>query len=540
MQKRIFSLILLVTMLIAILPFSALPASAETDGSLIYTVEDGKATIVGCDKSIAGNLEIPSFLGGYPVVEISVSAFQNCTGLTAVRIPNSVIYIGDWVFQNCVNLASIDLPDSLQVLGTEVFKNTAFYNDPDNWIDGVLYLGQYLIRIDLSYSGELVVREGTTHIADFACDFSEMGESGVTKVSLPESLRIIGCYAFWFCGMSEIHLPSALEKIGDGALMNCANLEEVYIPASVKTIGELNFQWCPSIISITVDKNNPVFSSFNGGLYNKNQTVLIKCPEAEENLIIADGVVSLESKAFRGCRALCSVVIPKSVKRISKDIFPHSTALEMIYYMGNDNDYNRIEIHEINEILLGAEWCNLFADVSTIHWAFGSVFYCNQNGIMVGTAENIFSPSVAMTRAALVSVLYRLEGSPAVSGNAGFSDVSSSAWYADAVAWASKAGIISGKGDGCFAPIDPVTRMSFVSILYRYAEYRGDDVAARADLSGFADSESIPAWARANIEWAVAEGLLNGSTGNNAVYVDPTGQATRAQGAVLLQKFCEM
>ena len=183
----------------------------------------------------------------------------------------------------------------------------------------------------------------------------------------------------------------------------------------------------------------------------------------------------------------------------------------------------------------------IFSDVKPNDWFKPSVDFVFTHEIMFGTGDGTtFSPSGIMNRAMLVTILYRLEGSPAVSGNHGFIDVGDNQWYTDAIIWASQNGIVSGKGGGRFAPTEALTRASFVSILYRYAEYCGEDVSARAALSAFADEASVPAWARANIEWAVAKGLLSGSTQNGALYINPTGKANRAQGATLLQKFCEM
>ena len=210
---------------------------------------------------------------------------------------------------------------------------------------------------------------------------------------------------------------------------------------------------------------------------------------------------------------------------------------------GSGISYNPGEKYTLNDsITLYAIWERnlLFIDVPSTHWAYSSIAYCYDKGLMSGTSPTTFNPSGTMTRAALVSVLYRLEGSPAVSGNAGFSDVAEGAWYADAVAWASQNGIVSGKGDGRFAPTDPVTRASFATILYNYAEHLGMDVSKRAGLSFFADEASVPGWAKPYIQWAVAEGLLSGVTSGNSVLVNFNGKATRAQGAVLLQKFCIM
>lgn len=179
-----------------------------------------------------------------------------------------------------------------------------------------------------------------------------------------------------------------------------------------------------------------------------------------------------------------------------------------------------------------------FADVPNDAWYLPAVGFCNALGIVSGTGNGTtFNPSGTMTRAALVLMLYQREGSPAVSGDHGFSDVAADQWYTDAITWASQNGIVSGKGNGTFAPTEAVTRVSFVTALYNYAKYCGEDVSAGADLSGFADFEEIPSWAMDKLEWAVAEGLLSGTPTAQGLKVNPLGKATRAQGALLMQQF---
>ena len=182
-----------------------------------------------------------------------------------------------------------------------------------------------------------------------------------------------------------------------------------------------------------------------------------------------------------------------------------------------------------------------FADVQSGIWYEGAVGFCNALGIISGTGNGTtFNPSGTMTRAALVSMLYRMAGSPVVSGSHGFTDVLAGQWYTDAITWASQNGIVNGKGDGKFDPTGAVTRASFVTILYNYSKYCGEDVSAGADLSTFADFEEIPTWAMNQLEWAVDKGLLSGVTSAQGLKINPFGKATRAQGAVLMQQFCVM
>ena len=178
---------------------------------------------------------------------------------------------------------------------------------------------------------------------------------------------------------------------------------------------------------------------------------------------------------------------------------------------------------------------DLFSDVAPDAWYRDAVQYAYDNGLMTGTSETTFEPAVSTTRGMIVSVLHRLAGSPAAD-DAGFSDVADSAWYAEAVNWAASEGIVGGFGEGSFRPDSAITREQMASILYRYAAYKGMDVSARADLSGYADADQIGEWAYEVMSWANAEGLLNGVTADT---LQPQGNATRAQVAAILQRFLE-
>ncbi len=178
---------------------------------------------------------------------------------------------------------------------------------------------------------------------------------------------------------------------------------------------------------------------------------------------------------------------------------------------------------------------DIFSDVAPDAWYRDAVQYAYDNGLMTGTSETTFEPAVSTTRGMIVSVLHRLAGSPAAD-DAGFSDVADSAWYAEAVNWAASEGIVGGFGEGSFRPDSAITREQMASILYRYATYKGMDVSARADLSGYADADQIGEWAYEVMAWANAEGLLNGVTADT---LQPQGNATRAQVAAILQRFLE-
>ena len=175
-----------------------------------------------------------------------------------------------------------------------------------------------------------------------------------------------------------------------------------------------------------------------------------------------------------------------------------------------------------------------FPDVTEGDWFYDAVRYAYETGLMDGVGDNLFAPNSETTRAQLVTILYRLAGQPAVSGDLPFPDVESGTWYTDAVAWAAENGIVNGVSDTEFAPGDDITREQLAAILYRYAAYQGYDVSQRADLSGFGDASSISPYAQEALSWAHAQGLVLGFEDGS---LRPQGTASRAQIAAVLMRF---
>ena len=177
-----------------------------------------------------------------------------------------------------------------------------------------------------------------------------------------------------------------------------------------------------------------------------------------------------------------------------------------------------------------------FTDVKSGDWFYEAVQYVYDKGMMTGVSADRFAPASTTTRGMIVTILYRLENEPAVSGGSAFTDVESGAWYADAVAWAAANDIVNGTSATTFAPNSPITREQMAAILYRYAAYKGYDVSQKADLSGYTDAASISGYAKDALAWANAQKLITGVTDTT---LNPQGSATRAQVAIILMRLCE-
>ena len=180
-----------------------------------------------------------------------------------------------------------------------------------------------------------------------------------------------------------------------------------------------------------------------------------------------------------------------------------------------------------------------FTDVTSGDWYYDAVVYAWENELMTGTSATTFAPGMTTSRAMLATLLYRLDGAPDLSDeNLGYpyADVDADSWYGDGVYWARLHGVVTGITSEIFDPNGSITREQMAAMLYRYAQYKGYDVTGSADLSGYADADSVSDWAGYAMAWAVDSGLISG-VGNNTL--NPQGSATRAEIATILMRFCQ-
>ena len=183
------------------------------------------------------------------------------------------------------------------------------------------------------------------------------------------------------------------------------------------------------------------------------------------------------------------------------------------------------------------EWTNNFSDVKESDWFYDTVKYAGKNGIMNGVSETEFAPNQTLTRAMLVTILYRVEGSPRLNSDSKFTDVGPSEWYSAPVIWAAENGIVNGVTETEFAPNQAITREQIAAIMYRYANVKGyDTTQGGMAVREFEDYESISSWAKEAMQWAVNTKLISGKT---ATTVNPLDAATRAESATIIMRFLE-
>ena len=181
-----------------------------------------------------------------------------------------------------------------------------------------------------------------------------------------------------------------------------------------------------------------------------------------------------------------------------------------------------------------------FNDVPEGYWAYDAIQYVYGEGLMAGTSGSTFSPEGTTTRGQIVTILWRLSGSPVVNYLMDFDDVDPAAYYAEAIRWATSEGIAGGYGGGVFGPDDPITREQLAVMLHRYAQHEGYDVSIGEDTNilSYADAFTVSEYAVSALQWACGAGIISG-TGDGST-LTPQGEATRAQAATVLMRFCEL
>ena len=317
--KRALSLLLSMTLVLSIFSGISLhlpmKASAVTEEDFSYRfLDDGTCSLTGYTGTTR-NLVIPSKIDGYPVTSIGRFAFEGCSSLISVTIPEGVTYIDDWAFSYCNSLTSVDIPESVTRIGTGAFE-------------------------DCSSLTSVTIPEGVISIG--ASLFA--GCSSLTSVIIPEGVVTIGDRAFWYCSsLASITIPESVISIGDAAFSNCSSFTSVIIPKGVTSIGDKAFYGCSSLTSVAIPEG--VVSIGNG--------VFEHCSNLT-SVIIPEGVTSIGERAFWKCSSLTSVTIPESVTSIGLDAFYNCSNLWHVLYTGAEEQWNGIGIGDNNDDLKDA------------------------------------------------------------------------------------------------------------------------------------------------------------------------------------------
>ncbi len=289
----------------------------------------GDCAFGGCDSlenvyytgDVAGWCAIDFFDSSSNPIDYAENLYINGVLIKKLVIPDSVTNIGDYAFCGYLGLTSIIIPDSVTSIGGSAFYSTAIYNDSSNWENGVLYIGNHLIKVENTIDGSYVIKDGTKVIADSAfssCD-------SLTSVTIPDSVTSIGNQAFSSCdSLTSITIPDSVTSIGDYAFHWCDSLTSVTIGNGVTSIGGYAFYSCNSLTSVTI--GNGVTSIGDYAFYSCDSLTSITIP---------DSVTSIGNQAFDGCNSLTNITIGDGVTSIGNKAFYSCNSLEDVYYTGD-------------------------------------------------------------------------------------------------------------------------------------------------------------------------------------------------------------
>ncbi len=484
-MRKALSALLAVCFLAAALPVGALAIEVDYETVAIcggfIRVNRYTGVLQSSTQNLTGDLVIPEEVHDVKITSIADSAFYGCEALNSVTVPSSVQSIGDQAFMSCLALKSVTISEGVRSLGKDVFR--------------------YCYSLtDVSLPSTLTAVQ----------DYSFNRCIALTSISIPSGVRSLGNYAFAECGkLVSVSLPDTLVSMGDYCFSDCSALTSVNLPAGLSEIPTALFSGCSSL----------------------------------QKLVLPDGVQSISGLAFRSCRSLSSLSLPNSVTSIRASAFDdcgnvtfHVNAGSYAQAFAAANkipfELGLLDPDPKPDDGPGNYPATPFTDDKN-HWARKYVEWAYAMGYFAGTGPTTFSPNAPVNRGMMVSLLYRMEGSPAA-GTSSFSDVSSKSYYAGAVAWAESVKVVSGITADRFAPAQNISREQLAAMLFRYAQYKGMDTSKRGDLSQFKDTARISSYAGTAMAWAVGSGIISGK--GNAT-LDPRGNATRAEAAVMLQKF---
>ena len=247
---------------------------------------------------------------------LSIFSFGWCTGLERLTVPEGIKSLGSHAFYHCESLATISLPDSLERIDSDTFEYTAFKENEQNWINGVLYCGKYLLAVKEDYTGKLEIKHGTRMIADFAMNRCKK----ITEVTMPDSLKIIGEGAFNICSeLKSVKIPASVTTLTGSTFRFCDSLVSVTIPETVTSMGNQVFYECKNLESVVIKAK--VSTIGNSMFFN--------CPKLT-SVTLPDTITVIDEAAFRECDSLETIILPDSVEIIAEQAFGWSPKLTNI------------------------------------------------------------------------------------------------------------------------------------------------------------------------------------------------------------------
>ena len=501
MNKRIWSFLLALCLLLALLPAPAFADEPEEptiiasgacgDSAAYVLTSDEVLTITGTGavKETPGVtrygddklLKYRKLVIGEGITSVEDNAFEDNRFLREIEFPDSLTTIGDAAFRFCGELEIVSFGSGLKTVGAY-----AFWNDP-------LY-------------GDLILPQSTETIGEYAFAATNLLSAVIYGNPGHES----------FGSNKKLQRAAVMnaEKLATEVFRSDPSLTEVYLADTIREIGENAFDDCTLLKTIRLPAK------------------ITKLPRA----------------LFFFCLSLETVIMP-AVELIEPYVFQWCGNLREIYYAGTEAQLNAMEYYaDGNEQLQSVRFYLLpgmpdpifgFFDLPEMsNWAYEGIAFCLENEFMNGVGNGYFDPYGVTTRAQLVTILWRMSGEPKSAKKLPFTDCNIS-WANDAIAWAAENGIVNGVGGSRFDPNGAITREQLVTIFHRYCrEYLEMDVSQTQSLKKFPDAKKVSSWAKDAMEWGTAVKLINGVGTPRGDELQPQGSADRAQIARVIMNFC--
>lgn len=560
----------------------------EDSGIRQFTVPQ-TVTKIG-DSAFAGCTQLTAITLPAGLRELGNEAFKGCTALTGVALPDSLTALGYGVFRDCSALTAAEFPAGIAPVswssGSSMLRNCTSLRSV-KLPKTVSSLGNDFFA-GCTALEQIVLPDSVTEIGSNLFN----GCTALTDVTLSTNLQAIPENTFYGCvSLQKLVAPYAVTKIGKNAFANCTSLTSLTLLRNVTEAASDALSY-PEQVTVYGVKGTyaETYAASVGASFAaidrpatavslpKSVTVKVwssvrllpsldpvdctdelvwSSSDASVAAVSADGTVTgrkdgsaVITVTAGSVSARCEVAVgtPAHVHSYTAVVTAPTCAVQGYttytcscgeYYY---DDYVPALGHSYVDGVCtrcGASRPETrFVDVKLGSWYYNSIVYAVSNGLMNGVGDSKFEPEEGMTRAMLVTVLWRYEGSPKQRPST-FSDVRRGQWYSEAVSWAAKNGIVTGVGDNKFEPDTQITREQIATILYRYAQKKRADTSARGSLSAFPDNGKVNGWAKTALQWCVGEGLIGGTNENGRVYLDPQGTATRAQVATILMRYIE-
>ncbi len=522
-------------------------------GSKLATIENGALsdngkleaiTIPASVKNIGDyilgwnySLATVEFEEGATLDNIGKGMFFRDEALASITLPSTVTVINDEAFYNCKALIEIDL-GNIDEIGAYAFYNCAslkeaiLSNDVTELNDAAFYGCSSLEKVKLS--------EKLTKLGDLISEDAEEDVKGVFS----------GCTS-----LKEIVIPKGVNNIGKNTFNGCENLRRVIIKtSSLKKVGANAFNDVSPEAVFVVKNNAAKDELISGGNISKDkiivtdalESILKKAENAKKSSYTTDKYETLVNE-INNAKDILSKLDTVTPEKFNNAVDSLTTAfndkkkdnnsgshggsytLDNITGKNKNNNNNKPSTEEPDNAYDPKDASN-YVDIIN-HYAYTYVKDAIKEGLIKGDTATAFNPDRALSRQEAVYMLYMLDGAD-YSGNSVFTDVYNNNPYADAIMWAYENGIVSGIGDGLFAPTANVTREQMAAFIYRYFTFKGIDASDRAAVTGFNDYSSISEYAIDNISWAVAKGIYKGRTDNT---IAPKDNITKAEAAITAQ-----